>query len=379
MKSVALITEYNPFHNGHLYHAQQSRHITNADVVIAIMSGQFMMRGMPAMYSKFTRTQMALQGVDLVVELPLLGSLSSSDRFAEMGIKIADYLDVDALSFGSESGDIHQLKSTAEQLRHFENHPQFQNELKQGKSYARIVGEYINDTCIESPNNILALSYLKQLDIQNSNITPYTITRTNAQHHQNEIAHHTFASGSAIRKDILNNGKHWQNCVPSNNYPLFSHPFTQTDTLFKMIQLTVLQQSLTSLASIYTMSEGFEHRLSRMIREATHWDDLLTKLKTKRYTHTHIQRILMNVLLNFRYEDVQPHINAVRILGMTSKGQAYLKKLKQRYPEKNLITNVNKTTASYFKHEIKATDIYNLLTQQTTTDFNTPVIIAHDK
>ena len=378
MKSVALITEYNPFHNGHLYHAQQSKYITDADVVIAIMSGQFMMRGMPAMYSKFIRTQMALVGVDLVVELPLLGSLSSSDRFAEMGVKVANYLQADMLSFGSESGNLQELQQVSTQLLDLEQDAHFQSQLKQGKHYARMIGEKVNHPLLNSPNNILALSYLKQLHIQNSEIRPVTIPRYQTQHHQHEITHGTLGSGSAIRKDILFDGVQWQSCVPSKNLEFFAHPFNDDATLFQMIKLSVLQQNLHSLASIYTMSEGFEHRLKRIIHQVNDYATLLQQLKTKRYTQTHIQRILMNVLLHFTYNDVNTEVQAVRVLGMNSQGQAYLKQIKQRFPDKNFITNVNKLTAGYFKNEIKATHIYNLLTKQQKTDFNTPVIIHND-
>ena len=378
MKSVALITEYNPFHNGHLYHAQQSKYNTDADVVIAIMSGQFMMRGMPAMYSKFIRTQMALTGVDLVVELPLLGCLSSSDRFAEMGVKVANYLEADTLSFGSESGNLHELQKVCSQLIVLEQDSHFQTQLKEGKHYARIIGEKMRHPLLNSPNNILALSYLKQLHLQRSPIQPITIPRIETKHHQHELTHETLGSGSAIRKDILSNGAKWQHCVPSDNINLFHNPFNDYTTLFQMIKLSILQQDVQSLASIYTMSEGFEHRLKRTIHQANDYDTLLKLLKTKRYTHTHIQRVLMNVLLHFTYNDVNTDVKAVRILGMNVKGQAYLKQVKQRHPEKKFITNVNKATADYFKNEIKATHIYNLLTGEQNTDFNTPVIIHNN-
>lgn len=377
MKSVAFITEYNPFHNGHLYHAQQSKKITNADVSIAIMSGHFMMRGMPSMFSKFTRTKMALHGVDLVVELPLIGSLSSSDRFAEMGIKVAKYLNVDALSFGSESGDIDTLQTLSDKLLQLEENPLFTHQIKQGKSYPRIVRELLNDSTLDSPNNILALSYLKQLSIQQSTIRPYTIPRMHASHHQNHIHHGTFASGSAIRQELMNQSTNWKTCVPESNLNLFQHPYTDTTMLFQLIKFAVLQHDTNTLASIYTMSEGFEHRLKQEIRQVDNYDALMSRLKTKRYTYTHIQRILMNVLLNVTRADVDTSVNAIRVLGMTPNGQAYLKQLKQQHPDKLIVTNVNKKNAHYFKQEIKATEIYNLLTNQQCTDFNTPVTIYH--
>ncbi|KIX91035.1 hypothetical protein TP70_04765 [Staphylococcus microti] len=374
MKSVALITEYNPFHNGHLYHAQMAQQMTEADVTIAIMSGNFVMRGMPAMFNKFQRAQMALAGVDLVVELPVIGALSSSDYFAKMGVRMADYLAADALCFGSESGDIKALQHIATQLLSYETTPAFHQAIKQGKSYARIVSEYLDDTLMRSPNNILGIAYLKQLQALNSNIHPYTLQRQHTEHHQQDLNHESYASGSAIRQALHNHDTRWQSMVPKENITLFNHPFDDEKRLFDFLRLTVAQHDVHSLRNIYTMSEGFEYRLMKCMQTATSYTDLMQQLKTKRYTYTHIQRVLMNVLLNIPHSDVSDTIQAARVLAMSSQGQAYLKWLKQTAPDQQIITNVNQKNASLIKNEIKATRIYNVLTKQTQNDFNTPVI-----
>ncbi|MFQ3906378.1 nucleotidyltransferase family protein, partial [Staphylococcus sp. Mo2-7] len=135
MKSVALVTEYNPFHNGHLYHAQKSKSITEAEVSVAIMSGNFVMRGQPAIYNKFTRTQMALTAVDLVIELPAYSAISAGQYFAETAVQVADYLNINHLSFGSESGDINAFLSLAQEMNKVEDSPQFSEKSKEGKSY----------------------------------------------------------------------------------------------------------------------------------------------------------------------------------------------------------------------------------------------------
>ncbi|QLK85766.1 nucleotidyltransferase [Staphylococcus sp. 17KM0847] len=377
MKSVALITEYNPFHNGHLYHALTAKQQTGADVTIAIMSGHFVMRGTPALFNKFQRAQMAMAGVDLVVEMPLIGSLSSSDTFARTGIQLADYLSADALCFGSESGDIKALNQAALTLLNVEHTVSFQQAMKQGKSYARIVGEHIDNTLLQSPNNILAISYLKQLYQLSSNIKPYTILRQHTQHHETTFQHHTFASGSAIRCAITNGDNKWREMVPETNHSLFVNAYRHQSRLFDMLKLTIFQQDAASLKHIYTMSEGFEHRLIKCIQRATSYDDLMQQLKTKRYTYTHIQRLLMNVLLNVKQQDVAKciDINAAHILAMSRQGQHYLKWLKQHTPNINIITNVNQNNALYITNEIKATRIYNILTGSTQDDFNTPVYI----
>ncbi|ARJ51564.1 nucleotidyltransferase [Staphylococcus lutrae] len=373
MKSVAMITEYNPFHNGHLYHARQSKKLAQADVAIAIMSGQFMMRGMPAMFNKFHRAQMALQGVDLVVELPLVGTLSSSDIFAQMGVKVADYLQADTLSFGSESGEVAALKKATQRIIELEQSTTFQEAIKSGKSYARIVSETLQDDLLTQPNNILAITYLKQRLYQQSTIEAITVPRRHTHHHDTTMRHHTFASGSAIRQSIVRGDHQWHAMVPTENIPLMSKPFLDQQRLFDFIKYATLQHHPSSLKQIYTMSEGFENRLYRAVTTSNDYATLMHKLKTKRYTYTHIQRILMNVLLHFQYTDADTDVHAVRILAMNDTGQRYLKHLKTVAPERQLITNLTRENAIWFNHEIKATHIYNCLTGDQKTDFNTPV------
>ncbi|EJD5755908.1 nucleotidyltransferase [Staphylococcus pseudintermedius] len=375
MKSVAMITEYHPFHHGHLYHAQQSKKLSQSDVAIAIMSGQFMMRGLPAMYNKFKRAQMATVGVDLVVEMPLVGSLSSSDIFAQTGVKVADYLQTDVLSFGSESGDLSQLEHAAQQLIQLEQTSAFQTAIKSGKSYARIAAETLQSDLLSTPNNILAIAYLKQLHLQRSSMQPMTVTRAHAQHHDSEMHHTSIASGTAIREGIMSGDRTWQKMVPEQNIPLMTIPFHDQQRLFDLIKFAILQHTPETLKQIYTMSEGFENRLYRAALSATDYTTFMHALKTKRYTYTHIQRILMNVLLHFQYADVTEDVHAVRVLAMTPQGQRYLKYLKVHFPERRIVTSIHREMAKLFPNEVKATNIYNVLTGDTMTDFNTPVYI----
>ncbi|WP_251516179.1 MULTISPECIES: nucleotidyltransferase [Staphylococcus] len=376
MKSVALITEYNPFHNGHLYHAKKAKSMTDADVSIAIMSGQFVMRGEPAIFNKFIRTNMALQAVDLVVELPALASLSAGPYFATSGVKIADYLEANHLVFGSESGDIDAFKSLSTELSHIEQSTEFLKKSKEGKSYPRIIDELMPDTTLlSSPNNILGLSYVKAINNEESEMKPWTIKRVHSDHHNSTIANNTFASGTAIRKSIFDGNELWQHVTPFPHTLINSAPPITSEDTFNFLKYAILTHSVNELKQIYTMSEGFEYRLKGYIKKANSFGELVNMLKTKRYTHTHIQRLLMNVLLNNQKNDYLEVIPAVRILGMNATGQAYLKYLKQSFPERNFITQVNQKNNHFFKNEIHATEIYNLLSPQLEqTDFNTPVI-----
>ncbi|NWK84513.1 nucleotidyltransferase [Staphylococcus sp. GSSP0090] len=375
MKSVALVTEYNPFHNGHLYHAQQSKSITNSDISIAIMSGNFVMRGEPAIYNKFTRARMALSAVDLVVELPAYASVSAGQYFAKTAVKIADYLNVSHLSFGSESGDIDAFLSLAQSIDKVEQSPRFSEKLKEGKSYPRILSELIADNdLLSSPNNTLGLSYVRAIQAHAPSIQPWTISRLQSTHHDNEIAHQTFASGTSIRQSLIKQTDQWKAVVPPEVHMHYEAPHISVSDTFNYLKYAILSHDATTLEQIYTMSEGIENRILQMIEQATSFDHLMTLLKTKRYTYTHIQRLLMNILLNFKKQNVPSSINAVRILGMTKRGQQYLKQLKNAFPERNFVTQINKQNANCFTNEIHATKIYNLISGQTATDFNTPVI-----
>ncbi len=376
MKSVALVTEYNPFHNGHLYHAQQSKSITQSHVSIAIMSGQFVMRGEPAIYNKFLRAEMALSAVDIVVELPAYASMSAGQYFANSAIQVADYLDANHLSFGSESGDITEFHNTAKEMKAIEQSAIFAQKQKEGKSYPRILGELLeHNELLKEPNNTLGLSYIQAINNFAPQIKPWTIQRHQAQHHDAGIADHSFASGTSIRNALLANQDGWQNVVPSQIAHLYQQPKAHTEPCFPFIKHTVLTQDAEQLSQLHTMSEGLEQRLKKVISETSSYTQLIDALKSKRYTRTHIQRVLMNVLLNFQQHEKPQTLDAIHILGMTKRGQAYIKHLKTKFPERNYVTNINKQNAHHFKYEIQATNVYNNIFNNTATDFNTPVII----
>lgn len=375
MKCAALITEYNPFHNGHVYHAEQARQIANADVTIAIMSGQFVMRGEPAIYNKFLRTQMALSTCDLVVELPAYAALSAGEYFAQTGVEVADYMNADALVFGSESGSIQAFEELALQINHIEEHPEFQLKLREGKSYPRIINELLGEPALlQTPNNILGLSYVQAILKSAPAIRPFSIPRYKTEHHNQAINDQHFASGTAIRHALNTNDKLWEKVVPESIRALYTEPHLNMNQLFPFLKYKIISADPAELQAIHTISEGFEHRIKAHINNADTFEQLMSQLKTKRYTYTRIQRMLMNILLNFKQQNKPGTLEAVRILGMNETGQRYLKQLKQQFPERRYITNVNKTNAHFFQPEIKATEIYNLISGQSQTDFNTPVI-----
>ena len=375
MKSVALVTEYNPFHNGHLYHAQTSKSITDSEISIAIMSGNFVMRGQPAIYNKFIRTRMALSAVDLVIELPAVAALSAGQYFAETAVQIASYVDADHLSFGSESGDIDSFHKLQKDISKIEQTSEFSMKLKEGKSYPRILSELLNNhTLLSSPNNTLGVSYMRAIQKLAPHIEPWTISRESSHHHDFNISNLNFASGTAIRNALQTQNDLWKSVVPNSIQQLYQEPHATGDDTFTYIKYAILSHTTNSLKNIYTMSEGLENRILDKIRYASSFEHLMSLIKTKRYTYTHIQRVLMNILLNFQHHHKHNDIKAVHILGMSPKGQQYLKYLKQKFPERHFITQLNQQNAHLFEQEIHSTHIYNLLSNRTETDFNTHVL-----
>ncbi|CAM3045316.1 nucleotidyltransferase [Staphylococcus argensis] len=377
MKSVALITEYNPFHNGHQYHAQKAKKRTGADVSIAIMSGHFVMRGEPAIYSKFQRTRMALNDVDIVVELPLYGALSAGEYFARTGVKVADYMGASSLVFGAETAEPEQFHELARLLNSAQYQTQIREQLKKGKSYPRILNElFPHSAILAHPNNTLGLSYIRTIQDLGVAIEPFVLPRLQSHHRDHTIRDTYFASGTSIRNALMNADDQWRSVVPANLIPLYEQPTITWNDFYPYLNYAIMSQTSDELEEIYMVNEGLESRLQRMNQQTRDFEGLLSELKTKRYTRTYLQRMLLHVLLNTKKSDVnheQP-LQGVRILGMTQTGQRYLKQVKKRFPERQYVTNVNQRSAALFAPEIRGTQIYNLVSGCQEDDFNMPVI-----
>ena len=167
---------------------------------------------------------------------------------------------------------------------------------------------------LRSPNNILGVAYIKAINTIDPTINKIAIQRQSATHHDQDIKHDTFASGSAIRRALINNNHIWKDVVPSNITCLYEKPHLLKQQTFNFIKYNILSRSSTELSQIYTMSEGFEHRLKANIQSAPDFDTLMSLVKTKRFTYTHIQRVLMQLLLNIKKDAFKEDIEAVRIL-----------------------------------------------------------------
>lgn len=407
MKILGIIAEYNPFHNGHLYHLEMSKAQVAADGVICILSSSFLQRGEPGLVDKWQRAKMALKaGIDLVIELPTVYSLRSAEFFAYGGVTLLEATGVvDFISFGSESGNLEKLHQIANILAH--ESPEFQRlisvHLDQGLSYpAARTGALVDyiDQCKDgsslsaneiaeltsSPNNILGLEYLKAMIRLQSALVPMTIPRLGAQYHETKIKA-KISSATAIREEIKSNlfrkkallSKKVLKTIPKSSAQILRDNFTLGQgpifsEAFASQLLTLLRRAkVDDLIKLYDVRAGLENRIKEAAEKATTFAELIELIKTKRYTWTRIQRIVFHFLINLtsvqcEYFDQLGGPQYIRILGFTPRGQKILSLMKDR-AKLPIITQIgnhfqrqqtSKPINQMLELELLATDLYSL-------------------
>ena len=362
-KVLGIIAEYNPFHNGHLYHLENSKKLTDCDYTIAIISGNFTQRGSTSLIDKWEKTKAALlNDVDLVIELPVLYSISSAENFADGAVKILNSLGiVDYLSFGTETSNINALDKIAEILY---NEPQgykkiLSNELKTGLSFPKArenaLIKYLNDNSylniLSSPNNILGIEYLKALKRQNSDIKPITITRTQVDYNSTKISNN-IASATAIRNFVKNkNFDIIKNLVPESTYSVLmnniksGHIITDISIFEKEILYILRRMSIEEIATLPDISEGLEFAIKNAVNSCNSISELLNSAKSKRYTTTRIQRILLYALLGITKSDMKiskSSLPYIRVLGFNENGKKLISEISKKNPNIKIITSVKK-------------------------------------
>lgn len=372
MKTMAIICEYNPFHNGHKYQLTEHKKELGADSVICLMSGSFVQRGAPAIYDKWTRAQDAVSnGADLVIELPVVYSAQSAQRFAAGAVNLLDKLGVvDYLSFGSECGDIDALKCVADVISSVEFKALLEEQLKTGLSYpaarAQILRDHysnIDERLISSPNNILSLEYINALAELNSSIEPKTLLRNFG-----------FASASEIR-DKIHNNENVDGLVPTEVRTTYD-----TKAYDNLLLYHFRKESPKTLQQICDMAEGLENKFKKASQTSTTYEELAESVKSKRYTRTRIDRICVNSLLGV--EDWHTELNPqyARILAFNSRGQELLAKMKKvsKIPVITKVADAKPDTEEYeimLEKDLLATDIYSILTNKPAgLDFKTPPV-----
>ena len=389
-KVLGIVCEYNPFHNGHLYHLEELKKITGSNYSIAIMSGNFTQRGSTAIIDKWSRAETALKaGIDLVIELPTLYSISSAENFADGAIHILDSLKiVDYVGFGAETSDIDVLDNIADVLY---NEPRayktlLSHELNKGISFPKArenalliylnnIRKYVN--VVSAPNNILGIEYIKALKKYKSIIKPVSIARFEAGH--NDLSYKSnIASGTTIR-NIIKNGNFdiLRRLVPESTYSILMDNIKQTHVIpdlsvfEKQIFYNLRKMSIEEIKELPDVTEGLEFSIKKTANSCNSIYEFLNIIKSKRYTSTRLQRILLYSLLGITKKDIElskkvtPYI---RVLGLNNKGKFMISEIAKSNPKLEIITSVkrfldnsnNKNLKLMLNKDIFATDVYTL-------------------
>lgn len=396
MKAVGLVTEYNPFHNGHLYHLNKAMEITGADISVAVMSGDFVQRGEPAVLDKYTRTSMALNsGVNLVVELPVNYAVSSAESFATGALKVLDHIKADSIAFGSESGDIEGLSELAHIL--CDNEDMLYKEISKytanGISYAAARQKTVEkltdkDTAemLTSSNNILAVEYLKAIIKNNYAIKPYTVQRQGDSYNDTDIRSE-YASATALRENLK--ADNISEYIPvkaglilsSNTNYIYPDDITEVlftrllDILFasnydkNVFIENVMQYPDVSKEIAGRLYKSAMDMITRTVPQRSESKDngvfsfgsLCEHIKTKEVPLSRIKRALVRITLGLDKKHMEKYANEpyIRVLGFDKKGQEYLS-----YIRKNVEVPLITKTADYKEmllDDIHAANIYNMI------------------
>ena len=358
MKAVGIICEYNPFHYGHIYHINQVKKLFPNHVIILVMSGHFLQRGEASLINKWDKTRTALEyGVDLVVELPFPFATQSADIFAYGSISLLKALHVEKLVFGSESGDIEKIITLANtQL----NNKEYDNEVKKlldkGLNYPTSLSKALfnlTGITVDTPNDILGLSYVREIIEQKANIEPICIKRTN-NYHSTKLDK-KISSATSIRV-ALKKKQDISSYVPKETLKAIK-PYHTIENYYPFLKFKILTE-LNDLDMYQTVDEGLGARLKKFIVMSKSYEELIENIKTKRYTYQKISRMLVHLLCNFTKDEADDmrKIKYIRVLGFTSNGQLYLKTYKKQI-NLPIITNFTKMN-DMLSLELRAACVY---------------------
>lgn len=392
MKILGIVAEYNPFHNGHKYHLLKSKEKTEASHTVVIMSGNYLQRGEPAVLDKWLRAEVAIsEGADIVIELPVIFSCNSAEYFAKGSISLLNALNiVDYICFGSEYGNIEKINDVADLLSY------------ETQEFREVLKKYLSEGCsfpearqktilsllgsdkdyeeiLSSPNNILAIEYLKALRQTGSDIVPVTIQRIKADYNSLDIKD-DICSATAIRNQLNTNNTDFEDLkkvMPNYSFNTLIESINSgigpifLDDLEKLILYKLRITPKEEIKKIHDMSEGLENRFKNGSIISSSFSQLIDNLKTKRYPLTRIQRLLIKTLLGITKEDLEMIEDEfkpqyIRVLGFSNKGMEVLRQIKEN-SDISIITNLkrfqpqNSLAKRMIELDILATDIYSLL------------------
>lgn len=402
MKILGITVEYNPFHNGHKYHLEESLKATGAEYCIAVMSGNFTQRGEITPLDKWQRSRLAVEnGVDLVVELPVIFACNRGELFAKGAIDILTGLGATHISFGSESGNIEELQRLVrDMVSHKAEMDKLRAEvMKDGYSYAKgasLAAEEIfgrdRAALMLEPNNILAIEYLKRIiyhEKHGKTVMPVTVKRRGSGYFEKN-REQGFAGATVIRR-LISEGRitEAEEYVPANvaeELQCHEDEKESYERIFRMVTAHILRSSSTELSEIYCMGEGLENKLKKEIITAGGYRELVSSMVSRRYTEAAIRRLMVYVMLGIKKGWEEKAAVYGRVLAAGENGRRLLRELKRReMPSIPVITNINKDTEScgYIKetlaYDVLASDMYNAIKERSLYEYSDRVVRPYIK
>jgi len=360
MKSVGIICEYNPFHNGHLHHLKSAIEMFHDYTIILVLGGNFTQRGDVSVINKWDKTDISLNyGVDLVVELPFVFASQSADLFAKGSIELLNYLKVDYLVFGSESNDVSKLTEMAKiQVENKKYDSLVKKYLDEGINYPTALSKALNEISgkmINKPNDVLGITYIREILKLKSNIKPLTIKR-NDNYNCKELD--DFLSSATSIRHALKNNSDVKNHVPEYTLKFLNGKLHFIEDYFTLLKYNILI-NYDNLDKFQTVDEGIENRIKKYIITSKNLDELILKIKTKRYTYNKINRMFTHIMCNFTKEEALKfkNIEYIRVLGFTNKGRLYLKEIKKDL-DVPIVSNYSSIKNEMLELEFRTTCVY---------------------
>jgi predicted nucleotidyltransferase len=380
LKATGIIVEYNPFHNGHLHHSTKAREKSGADVVIAVMSGQFLQRGEPAFADKWTRTEMALaSGIDIVIELPYVYATAQASDFAKGGIALLDAIGCESFCFGSEQGDIHPflnsytlLTARREEYEHLV-HEAIQTGISYpmalNKAYTALGGASAGFADLSQPNNILGFHYIEAARKMGSSIQPLTIQRIGANYHDPIQSDTAIASATGIRKAFFEKTSIQEltgfmpeaSILALNRFEEQTGSYGSWEKFYPLLRFTVLRERKSGLKTFAEVTEGIENLIYEAAKVHETFEGFIGHIKSKRFTRTRVQRMLTHIFTGFTWQQLRSFEAPayLRLLGMSAAGRTYLNQQKKNIGLP-LISRAADLTDPMGKLDIHATNMYFL-------------------
>ncbi len=377
MSVIGIVCEFNPFHNGHKYLIDSVKQ--KGDIVVCVMSGNFVQRAEPAIFPKDVRVKAALlNGADIVLELPFIYATASAEFFAYNAVKILDSFGCDKLAFGTENASIEQINEIVDIINDNSFNDRIKKYLQTGKSYASArqfaMNSYGNDIHIDMPNNILAIEYVKAIRKLNSNIEPICVNRIGAGYND-DFAVEKFASATYIRS-LINQNISFEKYVPVNCYSFYLECIDSGNYVsqekYEIASLAILRSRLfESNKNVAYMAEGLENRIDEAVKTSLTLNEIYDKVKTKRYAHSRVRRAVLCRQFNISKDDMNVEVPYCRLLGFNEKYGYKLGEFVNNCPLpfisrfSDLSKSDNEEIYKIFEYEDKSSDFYNIILKST--------------